>query len=329
MSSKNSKSMLNYNKSSCVSSIHGRFTPDFRVDSMRSKSFDKNPDHNQSRQSINTPNFSKRELQPTPREEFFEQQTTFGNEKKLFIPKLPLDTLLEEDSVSLNLSTICMETPDNFKAKILNEGNELLELLEGPEENEYFKRKYSCLDESSIVDSYKVLANNKNLVNLPIGNEFCRKQSQKYDKALIILQAHFQTYKEHAEKQIFSLSQELAEAKAVLKYQNQDRENLVFGLKNKLKEAKHELEGQINSHLIDLERKLSEKEQTKRENTDERIQQLKKDFEKKAGDSTREEKSKIHSKGYVFLVEENRKLREDLTNLWKDTDKIAQKLGKK
>ena len=159
-------------------------------------------------------------------------------------------------------------------------------------------------------------------------NDFLKKQSQKYDKALILLQAHFQNYKEQAEKQIFSLTQELADAKAILKSQMYDRDSLVSVFKSKLKEAKYELEMQFRSHLSALERKLTEKEQNKRETTDERIQQLRKDFERKAGDSARDERNRSNSKGYIVLIEENRKLREDLTNLWKDTDKIAYKLGK-
>ena len=198
------------------------------------------------------------------------------------------------------------------------------------------KKKYSCLDESSIVDSHcKVLVTNKNLQNIQNSqipnkaNDLLKKQSQKYDKALILLQAHFHTYKEHSEKQISSLTQELAEAKAMLKCQMQDRDGLVSMFKSKLKDAKNELEIQFKNHLNILEKKLSEKEQNKRETTDERIQKLRKDFERKAGDSARDERSRSNSKGYVVLVEENRKLREDLTNLWKDTDKISLKLGKK
>jgi hypothetical protein len=318
------------NKSSLVSSVQGRFTPDFRVDSQRSKSFDKHQDQSTSRRILNTPNFSKRENL----EEFSDQQTTFGNEKKLLIPKLPLDTLLEEDSVSLNLSTICLETAENFK-KPTNENNELLQLLECPEDWEESsakdrKKKYSCLDESSIVDSHcRVLISNKNLQNVPPVNEMLRKQAQKYDKALILLQAHFVTYKDQADKQIIALTQELAEAKALIKEQNFERDSLVCGFKERLKEVKRELESQFRSHLNALERKLNEKEKFKRESNQERIQQLRKDFEKKACDSARESRSRSNSKGYTFLVEENKKLREDLTNLWKDTDIIAHKLGKK
>ena len=285
-----------------------------------------------------------------PQEDLFEQQTTFGNDRKLFIPKLPLDTLLEEDSVSLNLSTICMDNPENAKFKVPNEGNELLELLDGPEEWEDpsalgKKKQYSCLDESSIVDSdCRVLVTNKNLQNIQnyhnshgLGNnqsikssasDLLKKQSQKYDKALILLQAHFQNYRDQAEKQIFSLAQELADAKAILNSQMQDRDSLVSVFRSKLKEAKNELEMQFKSHLNALEKKLSVKEKNKRETTDERIHQLRKDFERKASDSARDERSRSNSKGYIVLIEENRKLRDDLTNLWKDTDKTAYKLGK-
>jgi hypothetical protein len=333
MSTKNSKSVLHNNKSSCVTSIQGRFTPDFRVESMRSKSFDKNPEHNSSRYSINTPNFSKREPNPILADEYFDKQTTFGHEKKLHIPKLPLDTLLEDDSVSLNLSTICLDTPENFKSKKPNEASDLLHLLENPEDWEnsnIIKKKYSCLDESSVVESQcKILVSNKNTSNVAPINEMLRKQSQKYDKALIMLQAHFQTYKDNSEKQILALTRELADAKAILKYQSQDRNSLVAVFKNKLKQAKCELEAQFKLHLNSLEKRLSDKEQTKRESTDERISQLRKDFEKKSADSSRDERPKSSSRGYVVLVEENRKLREDLTNLWKDTDKINSKLKKK
>lgn len=339
MSSKNSKNQVHCNKSSCITAVQGRFTPDFRVDAMRSKSFDKQ--QLQQRRPINTPNFSKRD---PANEDFLDQQTTFGNERKLFIPKLPLDTLLEEDSVSLNLSTICMDAPEVVKNKPANEGNELLELLEGPEEweNESVSskpKKFSCLDESSIVDPRrKVLVNNKNLQNIQnsrgeyvkntMPEVILKKQSQKYDKALILLQAHFRNYKDQAEKQIFSLTQDLAEAKATLKSQMQDRDYMVNVFKNKLKDTKSDLEMQFKTHLKALERKLSEKEQYKRETTDERIQQLRKDFERKAGDSARDDRSRSNSKGYIVLVEENRKLREDLTNLWRDTDKITYKFGK-
>ena len=321
------------NKSSLVSSVQGRFTPDFRIDSLRSKSFDKQQDQSTSRRMLNTPNFSKREHHRA--EEFSDQQTTFGNEKKLLIPKLPLDTLLEEDSVSLNLSTICLETSENIKKPQKNENNELLQLLECPEDwdqsrSQARKKKFSCLDESSIVDSNcKVLFQNKNIVNTTPVNEILKKQAQKYDKALILLQASFITYKEQADKQIMSLTQDLAEAKALIKEQVNEREYLVSGFKDKLKNAKKDLESQFRSHLAALERKLSDKEKFKKESNQERIQQLRKDFEKKASDSAREERSRSNSKGYSFLVEENKKLRADLTNLWKDTDIIAHKLGKK
>lgn len=319
------------NKSSLVSSVQGRFTPDFRIDALRSKSFDKQ-EPSTSRRVLNTPNFSKREY--TALEELCEQQTTFGNDKKLFIPKLPLDTLLEEDSVSLNLSTICMETPENIK-KSANEGNDLLKLLECPEEWEQSssqnrKKKYSCLDESSVVESHcRVLINNKNAGNVPAVNEMLRKQAQKYDKALILLQAHFMTFKEQADKQIMNLTQELAEAKAILKEQYQERDYVVGFFKERLRDAKKDLENQFRGHLNALEKKLNDREKFKRESNNERIQKLRKDFEKKASDSAREERSRSNSKGYSFLVEENKKLRDDLSNLWKDTDIIAQKLGKK
>ncbi|OMJ81855.1 hypothetical protein SteCoe_17621 [Stentor coeruleus] len=337
MSTKNSRPSTNCNKSSYVTSVQGRFTPDFRSDCMRAKSFDKqiSQDSNSSRKVLNTPNFSKREGHLSSQNEFFDQQTTFGHEKKLKIPKLPLDTLLEEDSVSLNLSTICMENPENAIKKIANEGNELLKLLECPEdwensESKNKRKKYACLDESSIVDSHcRVLVQNKNTANVPPLNDVLRKQAQKYDKALILLQAHFQTYKEHSEKQIMNLTQDLAEAKAVLKCQMQERNNIVGSMKNKIKEAKTDLENQFKSHLDILEKKLCEKEQYKLANTDERIQRLRKDFERKASDSAREERARSSSRGFNVLVEENKKLREDLTNLWKDTDKISQKLQKK
>jgi hypothetical protein len=312
------------------SSIQGRFTPDFRMDSLRSKSFDKHPEQSTSRRALNTPNFSKKNSKA--KEEFFDSQTTFGNEKKLMIPKLPLDTLLEEDSVSLNLSTIVMENSDNLGKKQKNEGNELIQLLEGPEDWDASqkKKKYACLDDSSIVDSQcKVLISNKNVQNLHIPKENLKKQTQKYDKALILLQAHFQTYKEHAEKQIIGLTQELAEAKAVLKTQVIERDAVVSVFKQQIKSFKSELEAQFRSHLRTLEQKLSEKEQSRRESTDERIQQLRKDFEKKASDSNREERLRSNSKGYIVLVEENKRLREDLTNLWKDTDLLTKKLHRK
>ena len=321
------------NKSSLVSPAQGRFTPDFRSDAMRSKSFDKQQEQSTSRRILNTPNFSKREQQRI--EDFSEQQTTFGNEKKLLIPKLPLDTLLEEDSVSLNLSTICLETPANIKKPQKNENNELLQLLESQEDwdqstSQVRKKTISCLDESSIVDSNcKVLIQNKNAVNITPVNEILKKQAQKYDKALILLQASFVTYKEQADKQIMSLTQDLAEAKALIKEQVNEREYLLAGFKEKLKSAKKDLESQFRTHLNALERRLSEKEKFKKENNQERIQQLRKDFEKKASDSAREERSRSNSKGYSFLIEENKKLRADLGNLWKDTDIIANKLGKK
>ena len=87
------------NKSSLVSPVQGRFTPDFRVDSLRSKSFDKQQEQSTSRRILNTPNFSKREQQRI--EDFSEQQTTFGNEKKLLIPKLPLKKMLQHCRRSL------------------------------------------------------------------------------------------------------------------------------------------------------------------------------------------------------------------------------------
>ncbi|OMJ84831.1 hypothetical protein SteCoe_13955 [Stentor coeruleus] len=332
MSTKNSRPSSNCNKSSFATSVQGRFTPDFRSDNIRSKSFDKQ-DTSSSHKALNTPNFSKHEGQKFSQEEYFDKQTTFGQDKKLQIPKLPLDTLLEEDSVSLNLSTICMETPENAVKKTTNEGNDFFKLLECPEEWEESDRnqnkKISCLDESSIVNRhFKALAQNNNVANVPPVNEILRKQTQRYDKALILLQAHFQTYKEHADKQIMSLTQELAETKAVFKCQMQERDKIAGYFKRKLKNAKAELENQYISYLETLEKKLIENEQSKIENNDKRIQQLRKDFERKASDSAREERTRSSSRGFNVLVEENKRLREDLTNLWKDTDKINQKLQK-
>ena len=104
-------------------------------------------------------------------------------------------------------------------------------------------------------------------------NEILKKQAQKYDKALILLQASFVTYKEQADKQIMSLTQDLAEAKAMIKEQANEREYLLAGFKDKLKNAKRDLESQFRTHLTALERKLSEKEKFKKESNQESYQE--------------------------------------------------------
>lgn len=285
----------------------------------------------------------------------YERSRVLSKPSRNGIPKLPLDSLLEEDS-ELNLSSIGQDAFEKNNAQkeqdtcILqnympgNESQDLINLLDVKEyESNTLQlspvgnpKMYSRLDESSIVDPLcHVLVDstpqfyNKNPAQTPEIKSILEKHSQKYDKALIILHAHFNSYKEQSEKQIQNLTQEIISAKNSLKGAAAFKQKLAGMFKDEMSSMKIELEGHYKDSLLKLETKVSE---NPKDNTSQRLKQLRKEYDKKLieNDSYIASLKKYNddlktqansTRGYRDLIRENKKLREEISILWKDGPK--------
>ncbi|CAG9310058.1 unnamed protein product [Blepharisma stoltei] len=291
-----------------------------------------------------------------------EELQTFGNSKKPRIPKLPLDSLLEEDSeqASLNLSAIGCEISSKNQQPVTiageDESFQLIKMLEQEAEKEWEnntlqlspvanQKTYSRLDESSIIGPQcKVLIdkplqcsteNKENNIPRNINSEvkaLLRKQAQKYDKALIILQTQFISYKENAEKQIFMLQQEMASLKTQVNPMENFKEKLIDVFKTQLNTVKNAYAEKFENCMKDVEAKLVEGEQHKKY-SQKKMEELRKEYDlklqineqsiftlKKQNEDLKDQLGKIGGgeKDYEELLNENKKLREELTGLWKD-----------
>lgn len=277
---------------------------------------------------------------------------TFGKKPK--VPKLPLDSLLEEDSeqASLNLSAIGAE----ISIKNINPHNQnqddsfmLLKMLEQEayDENNTLNlspvinhKTYSRLDESSIVGPQcKILIekpyfDNKENVHNVQSTEIklmLKKQSQKYDKALIVLQAQFVSYKDFAEKQIFMLTQELASIKSEISSLNRFKDRAIEIYRSQIDSLKSSYADKFNDYLQEIEQKILESD-LHRNSSQAKIDELQKEYNqkiqtneqsifnlKKQNEDLKEQIGKPgEDKDYEELIRENKKLREELTILWKD-----------
>jgi len=262
------------------------------------------------------------------------KQETFRTQEpkkatKLKIPKLPLDSLLEEDSEgpSLNLSAICIDNTSGKKKSYespKDESQELMMLLSHPQH-----KPYSRLDESSVIDplSHILVENQANKENTtPSSNQLktiLKKQSQRFDKALLVLQANFNSYKEQSQSQISQLQNQVSSLKALVNSYSDNTQKMHSHLSAQIADAKDQAEEKLAKQQEELELKLQEQAKSNHNFTKQQLAQFQQEYEERSNRSRsvmqpRKPEQRQPSRAYQDLVKENRRLREELTFLWKD-----------
>lgn len=309
---------------------NGRGTPQFEEDPRASKSFQKQ-------------NSTTRSNLPQIEEQDSSKRSTSVRTR---VPKLALDSLIEDDSepASLNLSAICMENTSD-KNKYLeeesllvpekDEGKELMRLLEQQPEESHFsyrhqQKTHSRLDESSIVTPNVLVDttsyyNKENQSKSPELYHLLKKQSQKYDKALLILQTNFNSYKETTQQQIKGLEEEVSSLKTQLQGFAELKKKLYHTFKNQINSLQNELRDKLCENKKLFEQRLEEHSQETKNSFKKQLSHLQSEFEEKLKRQSYSQTSrrssgdsKASNRSYQDLVKENRRLKEELTYLWKD-----------
>jgi hypothetical protein len=152
-----------------------------------------------------------------------------------------------------------------------------------------------------------------------------QRNFQKYEQALVILQKNFFGYREDTEKKIQNIQEEVALIKNSIKHDENIKNCFSSLIDTEINKTKSALKSELKNFLNNFYDKNHERPPTQRA-TLERIKKIREQYDSKILENekylvslkqtSQEPRSKSSSRGCSELFEENRSLREELSNLW-------------